>query len=58
MGVLRILRIGKEEKEVEAGPAIYIPPGVPHGFRAIWKGKLRLIMVYSPPDMYKRYRKE
>jgi quercetin dioxygenase-like cupin family protein len=38
LGVLRILRIGKEEKEEEAGTAIYIPPGVPHGFRSIGKG--------------------
>jgi len=40
-GVLRILRIGKEEKEekeVGAGTAIYIPPGVPHSFRAIGEG--------------------
>jgi len=43
-----LLRIGKEEKDVEAGTAIYIPSGVPHSFRAIGKGKLRLIMIYSP----------
>lgn len=48
------LRIGKEEKEVEAGTAIYIPSGVPHSFRAIGKGKLRVIMVYSPPYRNKR----
>jgi len=35
---LRILRIGKEEKVVGAGTAIYIPPGVPHSFRAIGEG--------------------
>jgi mannose-6-phosphate isomerase-like protein (cupin superfamily) len=35
-----LLRIGKEEKEVEAGTAIYIPSGVPHSFRAIGEGKL------------------
>ena len=45
-----LLRRGKEEKEVGAGTAIYIPSGVPHTFRAIGKDKLRLIMVYSPPD--------
>ena len=44
-----LLRIGKEEREVEAGTAIYIPSGVPHSFRAIGKDKLRLIMIYSPP---------
>ena len=49
-----LLRIGKEEKEVEAGAAIFIPSGVPHGFRAIGKDKLRLIMIYSPPDTNKR----
>lgn len=49
-----LLRIGKEEKEVEAGTAIHIPSGVPHGFRAVGKGKLRLIMIYSPPDKNKR----
>ena len=48
-----LLRIGKEEKEVGAGTAIYIPSGVPHTFRAIGKDKLRLIMVYSPPDKSK-----
>ena len=45
-----LLLIGKEEKEVEAGTATYIPSGVPHRFRAVGKDKLRLIMVYSPPD--------
>lgn len=45
-----LLHIGKEEKEVEAGTAVYIPSGVPHGFSAMGEGKLRLIMVYSPPD--------
>ena len=49
-----LLRIGKEEKEVEAGTAIYIPSGVLHSFRAIGKDKLRLIMIYSPPDRNKR----
>ena len=49
-----LLRIGKEEKEVEAGTAIYIPSGDPHSFRAIGKDKLRVVMVYSPPDRYKR----
>jgi len=39
-----LLRIGKEEKEVkvEAGAAIFIPSGVPHGFEAVGKDKLRL----------------
>ena len=47
-----LLCIGKEEKEVEAeaGTAIYIPSDVPHSFRSIGKDKLRLIMIYSPPD--------
>ena len=45
-----LLLIGKEEKEVEAGTATYIPSGGPHRFRAVGKDKLRLIMVYSPPD--------
>jgi mannose-6-phosphate isomerase-like protein (cupin superfamily) len=49
-----LLCIGKEEKEVGAGTAIYIPSGVPHSFRAIGKDKLRLIMIYSPPDTNKR----
>jgi mannose-6-phosphate isomerase-like protein (cupin superfamily) len=49
-----LLRIGKEEKEVGAGTAIFIPSGVPHSFRAIGKGKLRLIIVYSPPYRNKR----
>jgi mannose-6-phosphate isomerase-like protein (cupin superfamily) len=49
-----LLRIGKEEKEVEAGTAIYIPSGVPHSFRAIGKDELRLIMVYSPLIRNKR----
>jgi len=53
-----LLRIGKEEKEVEAGTAIYIPSGVRHGFRAIGKGKLRLIMVYSPFDKNKGLKNE
>jgi len=50
----KLLCIGEEEKEVEAGTAIYIPSGVPHSFRAIGEGKLRLIMIYSPPDKSKR----
>ena len=49
-----LLRIGKEEKEAEAGTAIYIPSGVRHGFRSIGEDKLRLIMLYSPPDKDKR----
>jgi mannose-6-phosphate isomerase-like protein (cupin superfamily) len=49
-----LLCIGEEEEEVEAGTAIFIPSGVPHGFRSIGKGKLRLIMIYSPPDRNKR----
>ena len=51
-----LLRLGKEEKEVkvEAGTAIYIPSGVPHSFRAIGEDKLRLVMIYSPPDTGKR----
>ena len=36
-----LLHIGKEEKEVEAGTATYIPSGVPHSFRAIGKEKER-----------------
>jgi mannose-6-phosphate isomerase-like protein (cupin superfamily) len=43
-----LLRIGKEEREVEAGAAIYIPSGVPRSFRAVGKDKLQLIMIYSP----------
>jgi mannose-6-phosphate isomerase-like protein (cupin superfamily) len=46
--------IGKEKTKVEAGTAICIPSGVPHSFRAIGKDKLRLIMIYSPPDKDKR----
>ena len=34
-----LLRTGKEEKEVEAGSAIYIPSGAPHSFRAIGEDK-------------------
>ena len=49
-----LLRIGKEEREEEAGTAIYIPSGAPHSFRAIGEGKLRLIMIYSPPDKNKK----
>jgi mannose-6-phosphate isomerase-like protein (cupin superfamily) len=49
-----LLCIGKEEKEVEAGAAIHISSGVRHGFRSIGKGKLRLILIYSPPDRSKR----
>jgi len=45
-----LLRIGKEEKGVEAGTAIYSPSGVRHCFRSIGEDKLRLIMSYSPPD--------
>ena len=52
-----LFRIRKEEREVEAGTAIYIPSGVPHSFRAIGKDKLRLIMVYSPPDKGKKMKK-
>lgn len=48
-----LLCIGKEEKEVEAGSAVFIPSGVPHSFRAVGKGKLQLIMIYSPPDKSK-----
>jgi mannose-6-phosphate isomerase-like protein (cupin superfamily) len=48
-----LLRIGKEEKEVGAGTAIYIPSGVPDSFRAIGKDKLRLVMIYPPPDKSK-----
>jgi len=50
----KLLCIGKEEKEVEAGAAIHISSGVRHGFRSIGKGKLRLILIYSPPDRNKR----
>ena len=53
-----LLHIGKVEKGVEAGTAIYIPSGVPHGFGAVGKGvgkgKLRLVMIYSQLDMHKR----
>ena len=49
-----LLRIGKEEREVEAGTAIYIPSGAPHSFRALGESKLRLIMIYSPPDKNKK----
>ena len=53
-----LLRIGKEEKEVEAGSAIFIPLGVPHSFcAAIGKDKLRLIMIYSAPGKDKEMRK-
>lgn len=45
-----LLSIGKEENELEAGTALYIPSGVPHSFRSIGKDRLRLIMIYSPPD--------
>ena len=44
-----LLHIGKEEQEVEAGTALYIPSGVPHSFKAVGRDKLRLIMIYSPP---------
>jgi mannose-6-phosphate isomerase-like protein (cupin superfamily) len=49
-----LLRIGKEENEVEAGTALYIPSGVPHSFKAVGRDKLRLIMIYAPPDEYER----
>ena len=58
IGEKMLLRIGKEEKEVEAGTAIFIPSGVCHGFRAIGKGKLRLIMIYSPFDKNKGLKNE
>ncbi|MDI6884999.1 MAG: cupin domain-containing protein [archaeon] len=44
-----LLRIGKEENELGAGTALYIPSGVPHSFKAVGRDKLRLIMIYSPP---------
>ena len=44
-----LLHIGKEENELEAGTALYIPSGVPHSFKAVGGDKLRLIMIYSPP---------
>ena len=48
-----LLRIGKEEKEIEvdAGTAIFIPSGVLHSFKAVGKGKLRLIMLYLLPKV-------
>lgn len=42
-------RIGDELVMVQAGQAVYIPPGLPH---AVWNagdGEARLLELYSPP---------
>jgi mannose-6-phosphate isomerase-like protein (cupin superfamily) len=43
------LRLGEDDVQVEAGQAVYIPPGLPH---AVWNagdGEARLLEIYSPP---------
>lgn len=39
---------GDEVKLLQAGDGFYVPPGVPHGGRAIG-GRCRILDVFSPP---------
>ena len=42
-------RIGDDLVMVEAGQAVYIPPGLPHAVWNAGKGVARLLEMYSPP---------
>lgn len=48
-GRLRVRIAGKEE-DLDAGDAVFIPPGVPHSVTNIGTGNAVVLEVYSPPN--------
>ena len=44
------LRLEGEDRFVEQGQAVFIPPNLPHAVWNAGEGEARLIEIYAPPD--------
>ena len=44
-----VIRIGTEDRPVEAGSIVYVPPRVEHRFHSITEG-LRVLVVFAPAE--------
>ena len=43
------IRVGDEDREVQAGSVIFAPPGVPHRFHSITE-ELRILVFFAPVE--------
>ena len=43
------VRVGDEDREVQAGSVIFAPPGVPHRFHSITE-ELRILVFFAPVE--------
>ena len=43
------IRVGDEDREVQAGSVIFAPPGVPHRFHSITE-ELRILVFFAPAE--------
>ena len=43
------VRVGDEDREVQAGSVIFVPPGVPHRFHSITE-ELRILVFFAPAE--------
>ena len=43
------VRVGDEDREVQAGSVIFVPPGVPHRFHSITE-ELRILVFFAPVE--------
>ncbi len=44
-----VMRVGSEDRPVEAGTIVYVPPGVDHRFHSIAE-ELRVLVVFAPAE--------
>lgn len=44
-----MIRVGTEERAVEPGSVVYVPPGVEHRFHSIQE-ELRVLVVFAPAE--------
>lgn len=44
-----VIRVGTEDRSVEPGTIVYVPPGVDHRFHSITE-ELRVLVVFAPAE--------
>ena len=44
-----VMRVGTEDRAVETGSVVYVPPGVQHRFHSITE-ELRVLVVFAPAE--------
>jgi mannose-6-phosphate isomerase-like protein (cupin superfamily) len=44
-----VIRVGTEDRAVETGSVVYVPPGVEHTFHSITE-ELRVLVVFAPAE--------